>query len=80
MNLDSTCCSNGPLTVDYIISVASEKVLICARCSIAVLVKGLDTHLRKAHHVPPKLRQATISRFDSVPAAQYFYNLVLRLD
>jgi hypothetical protein len=69
-----------PLTVDYITFVASDNVLICTRCSIAVPAKGLDTHLRKAHHVPTKLRRATISRFDSVPAAQYFHDLVLRPD
>jgi hypothetical protein len=68
------------LTVDYITFVASEKVLLCTRCSIAVPVKGLDTHLRKAHHVRPQLRRATISRFDSVPAARYFHELVLRPD
>jgi hypothetical protein len=69
-----------PLTVDYITFVVSEKVLLCTRCSIAVLVKGLDTYLRKAYYVRPQLRRATISRFDSVPAAQYLYKLVLRLD
>jgi hypothetical protein len=65
------------LTVDYITFVASEKVLLCTRCSIAVLVKGLDTYLRKAYHVRPQLRRAMILRFDSVPAAQYFHELVL---
>jgi hypothetical protein len=69
-----------PLTVDYITFVASEKVLLCTRCSIAVLVKGLDTYLQKAYYVRPQLQRTIILRFNSVPAAQYFYKLVLCLD
>ncbi|KAF1841287.1 uncharacterized protein K460DRAFT_294033 [Cucurbitaria berberidis CBS 394.84] len=64
------------IALDYITFVASEKVTICTRCCTAVPVMGLDTHLRIAHHVPSKLRRMTIARFDGVPAAQFFNDLV----
>jgi hypothetical protein len=69
-----------PTALDYVTFIASEKVIVCTRCSTAVPVTGLDTHLRTCHHVPFKLRRATIARFDGVPAAQSFNDLVPRQD
>jgi hypothetical protein len=66
------------IALDYLTFVASEKVIICTLCCTAVPVTGLDTHLRTCHNVPPKLRLMTIARFDSVPAAQTFHDLVPR--
>ncbi|OAL42614.1 hypothetical protein IQ07DRAFT_465673, partial [Pyrenochaeta sp. DS3sAY3a] len=66
--------------LDYVTFIASEKVIVCTRCSTAVPVTGLDTHLRTCHHVPIKLRRKTIARFDGVPAAQSFNDLVPRQD
>lgn len=60
--------------------VASENVVVCTPCYTAVPVTDLDTHLRTCHYVPFKLRRATIARFDGVPAAQSFNDLVPRQD
>jgi hypothetical protein len=68
------------IALDYVTFVASEKVIVCTLCRIAIPVAGLDTHLRTYHHVPSKLRRMTIARFDSVPAAQTFKDLVPRQD
>ncbi|EOA82366.1 uncharacterized protein SETTUDRAFT_76814, partial [Exserohilum turcica Et28A] len=67
-------------TLDYITFVPSEKVIICTRCCAAVPVTRLNAHLQTFHHVPFKLRRTTIARFDSIPAAQSFQDLVPRQD
>jgi hypothetical protein len=69
-----------PIALDNVTFVAGEKVIICTRCCTAVPVTGLDTYLRASHHVPPKVRRMAIARFDSVPAAQSFKDLVPRYD
>jgi hypothetical protein len=68
------------IALDYHTFVASEKVIVCTLCYTAVPVTGLDTYLRTCYNVPLKLRRMTIARFDSVPAAQTFNDLVPRQD
>jgi hypothetical protein len=66
------------ITLDYVIFVASEKVIICTLYCTAVPLTGLDTYLRTCYYISPKLRRITIVRFDGVPAAQTLNNLVPR--
>ena len=71
-----TVQEHGPVSLDYVTFVASENVIICTPCYTAVPVTGLNTHLRTCHYVPAKVRRATIARFDGVPAAKSFNDLV----
>lgn len=75
-----TLQEHGPVALDYVTFVASENVVICTPCYTAVPVTGLNTHLRTCHYVPAKVRRATIARFDGVPAAKSFNDLVPRPD
>jgi hypothetical protein len=60
--------------------VASERVIVCTSCKVAVPFQNLDTHLRVAHKLHFRLRRTIVAQFDGLPAAQTITDLKPRQD
>jgi hypothetical protein len=60
--------------------VASERVIVCTYCKVAVPFQNLDTHLRVAHKLHFRTGRTIVAQFDGLLAAQNISDLEPRRD
>ena len=74
-NQRSDAAASNPLMF-----VASERVIVCTFCKVAVPFQNLDTHLRVAHKLHFRTRRTIVAQFHGLPAAQTIADLEPRRD
>jgi hypothetical protein len=74
-NQQSDAAASNPLMF-----VASERVIVCTSCKVAVPFQNFDTHLRVAHKLHFRTRRTIVAQFHGLPAAQPIADLEPRRD
>ncbi|KAK7178263.1 hypothetical protein PSPO01_15690 [Paraphaeosphaeria sporulosa] len=71
----SSNCQANTLAFNPLTFVASERVIVCTPCKVAVPYQHIDTHLRDGHRFRAALRRTIAAQFDGLPAVRNIADL-----
>lgn len=67
-------------SLNPLVHIASERVMVCTICACAVPSEALDYHLSFVHRIKAHARRHIVARFDGLPAARTHGDILPRSD
>lgn len=67
-------------SLNPLVHIASERVIVCTTCACAVPSQALDYHLSFVHRIEAHARRHIVAQFEGLPAAQTHVDLQPRSD